>query len=436
VNEPRQERGALIALAIPLAFQQMGVQVMGLVDSALLGHYSDSALAGSGVGNYLLFAITAVALGIVMGLDTVVPQRIGADRIDAARRALASGIRLAVAIGLAAMLVVIVSPEILRLTDTPADVSADARIYVYARSFGVVPFLLTIAMRSYLAARSTTRPLVIAVIAANVLNALLDLVLIFGVEALGIPSLGVIGAAIATVVSQIGIVVVYWIAIRGLDEDKPLPSPSRDDMREIVGYGLPVGGQLLAEIGAFSVSTILAAHLGKLPAAAHMIALTLSSFTFSLALGISNATSVRVGHAIGAGDRELARRRGLIGVRVGLAIMAGFAVAFLIGARPLAQLFTDDAAVIVAAIPLLQIAALFQLSDGTQVIAAGALRGLGETRATFVGSLIGYYGIGFAVMLGLAFGAGMGAPGLWWGLSAGLTATAVYFFVRFLRATR
>jgi MATE family multidrug resistance protein len=176
--------------------------------------------------------------------------------------------------------------------------------------------------------------------------------------------------------------------------------------------------------------------MGKLPAAAHAIALNLASFTFSVAVGIGAATNVRVGHAIGAGDRALARRRGVLGLQIGLAVMACFAALFIIAARALASLFTHQLAVIAATIPLLQIAALFQLSDGTQAIAAGALRGIGDTRATFVGNVIGHYGVGLAISLALAFGAGLGAPGLWWGLSAGLTATAIYLVVRFWARTR
>ena len=215
-----------------------------------------------------------------------------------------------------------------------------------------------------------------------------------------------------------------------------LPRPTRADFKEITGHGISIGGQLLAEIGIFGIATLLASHLGKIPAAAHAIVLNLSSFTFSLTLGIGAATNVRVGHAIGAGDRMLARRRGIIGLQLGVAVMTVFASMFVIAPAVLTELFTDDAVVIAAAIPLLQIAALFQISDGAQTIGAGALRGIGENRVTFYGNLIGHYGIGLGLSLTLAFGFGMGAAGLWWGLSAGLTVTAIYLVVRFLRATR
>ena len=214
------------------------------------------------------------------------------------------------------------------------------------------------------------------------------------------------------------------------------PQPVVVPLLEIARYGGPVGGQLFAEVGIFGVATVIAAHLGKVPSAAHSIALNLASFTFALAVGIGSATSVRVGHAIGAGNLALARKRGLYGIGMGLSAMAGFAIVFVAAPGAIASLFTDDPGVIVATVPLLQIAALFQLSDGAQAIGAGALRGLGETRATLVGNLVGHYGIGLPLALTLTFSTGLGAPGLWWGLSAGLTATAIYLVIRFLVATR
>lgn len=428
------ERAAQLRLAIPLAAQQLGFQLMGTVDAALLGRYDDSALAAAGVGNSLLFAITSVGFGIVMGLDTVLPQAVGAGRHDAARRALGGGLRLAVLIGLGCMLAALAATELLVLAGVPDEVARDARLYVDLRALGIVPFLASIALKSYLAAHNITRPLIAAMVLGNLANALLDLVLIYGAGP--VPALGVAGAAFATVTVQLAIVAVYAAGVRGIDGGAPRPASTRADLAEILRYGLPVGGHLLAEIGIFGVATVLAAHMGTVPAAAHAIALNLAGFTFSVAVGIGAATSVRVGHAIGAGDRALARHRGAIGLQLGLGVMAVFASGFLIAPVALAHLFSDRAVVIAATIPLLQIAALFQLSDGAQAIAAGALRGLGNTRATFIGNVIGHYGVGLAISLSLAFGAGMGAPGLWWGLSAGLTVTAAYLVQQFLAGTR
>jgi MATE family multidrug resistance protein len=423
------ERKELLKLAAPLAAQQVGFQLMGTVDALMLGRYSDAALAGAGVGNNLLFAITSIAMGVVMGMDTVVPQALGAGRTDEARRAVGAGARLAVLVGLAATLVTLLSPLLLVVADVTPDVIDQARPYVYIRALGIVPFVLTIALRSYLTAHGATRPLLVAMIAGNVVNAGLDLFLIYGL------GLGVIGAGLATLLVQVLTLAVYAVAVRALDRGVPRPPSTAADLAAIARYGWPVAGHLFAEIGVFGLATVLAAHLGETPAAAHSIALNLASFTFSFAVGVASATGVRVGHAVGAGDLSLARQRGLLGLRVGLAVMACFAATFLLVPRLVAEAFTDSPAVIAATVPLLQIAALFQLSDGTQAIGAGMLRGLGDTRATFVGNLIGHYAVGLPIMLALGVGAAMGAPGLWWGLSAGLTVTGAYLLARFLRST-
>jgi len=432
----RSEARAMLWLAAPLVAQQAGHHLMGVVDAAMLGRYSDSALAAAGVGNNVYFAITCVGMGIVMGMDTIVPQALGAGRIDDARRAVGAGVRLAIIVGLIATLLVLASPIVLVLADVDRDVLREARPFLYMRALGVLPFLITVALRSYLAAHGLTRPMVVAMIAGNFVNAGLDLALIYGVDAIGLPAFGVIGAAAATTIVSILTAALYALAVRELDRGVQRPRSTAADLVAIARYGGPVGGQLLAEVGIFGVATVLAAHLGKIPAGAHSIALNLSSLTFSFSLGIASATSVRVGHAVGAGDLGLARRRGLLGISLGLIVMACFAAVFVILPRLLATGFTDDPTVIAATIPLLQIAALFQLSDGTQAIGAGALRGRGDTRSTLVGNLLGHYVIGLPIMLGLGFGAGMGAPGLWWGLSVGLTVTGLFLLARFVRSTR
>ena len=161
----------MIALATPLALQQFGNHLMGLVDAAMLGRYSDAALAGAGVGNNLYFAFTCIGLGVIMGMDTVVPQALGAGRVDDARRAVGAGVRLAIIVGLLTTLIVFASPLLLDVAHVDREVLHEARPYVYMRALGVVPFLVMIALRSYLAAHSVTRPLVIAVAVGNILNA-------------------------------------------------------------------------------------------------------------------------------------------------------------------------------------------------------------------------------------------------------------------------
>jgi multidrug resistance protein, MATE family len=426
----RSETTALLTLAIPLAAQQVGNQLMGMVDAGMLGRYSDAALAGAGVGNNLLFAITSVGLGIVMGMDTVVPQALGAGRIADARRAVGAGIRLAILVGLMATLLVFAMPLLMEVVGVQADVLHEAKSYIYLRAVGIVPFLITIALRSFLAAHHRTRPLVIAVIIGNLVNAALDYVLIFHF------GMGVIGAALATTVVQLLTMGLYLVAARALYPDEPAAPSTSQDLKAVLKYGGPVGGQIFAEVGIFGVATVIAAHLGELESASHAIALNIASFTFSFAMGVAAATSVLVGNAVGANNIALARSRGLLGIRVGLAVMAGCAVAFLLVPEAIARAFTNDSVVVVATVPLLHIAALFQLSDGTQAIAAGALRGLGHTSQTLWGNLVGHYAVALPLILVLCFGVDRGIVGVWWGLSAGLTVTGAYLVAMFLRGSR
>lgn len=429
------EVSPLIQLAIPLAAQQVGFHLLGAVDAAMLGRYSEAALAGAGVGNNLLFAVTAIGMGIVMGMDTVVPQALGAGRWDDARRSVGAGVRLAILVGLLCTLVSFATPMLLAIAAVDPEVVAEATPYVYLRSVGIVPFLMTVALRSYLAAHGKTRPLVIAVIAGNLANAALDAALIFGVPGLRLPALGVLGAATATTAVQILTLAVYAVGVRALDDGQVRAPSTTADVVAIARVGLPVGGQIFAEVGIFGVATMIAAHLGRLSAASHAIALNAASVTFAVSVGIGSATSVRVGLAAGAGDLALARRRGVIGLLAGFTVAACFAAVFMFAPGAVVGTFTDQSTVALAAVPLLQIAALFQLSDGTQAVAAGALRGLGRTGATLWGNLVGHYAIGLPISIAGGFALGLGIAGVWWGLSAGLTVTAIFLVANFVKNT-
>jgi MATE family multidrug resistance protein len=188
-----------------------------------------------------------------------------------------------------------------------------------------------------------------------------------------------------------------------------------------------------AEVGIFALVGFLAARLGALPLASHQLAISLASLTFTVAVGFGNAGSVRVGWAVGARDREGARRAGLAAFGAGAAFMALAALVFLALPGAVARLMTDDPAVIAAAVPLLRVAAVFQISDGIQAVGAGVLRGAGETRFTFLANVVGHWAIGFPAAVLLGFGAGAGVTGLWWGFVLGLSAVGAALFGRFVR---
>lgn len=433
-----RESRAHLVLAVPLCLGYVGQELMALVDSAMVGHFSRVALAGFGVANVLLFVLSRFGAGVIMGLDSLVPQALGSGDPARARTLYRSGLRLAMRLGIPLTLAGALVPFVLGSIGVQEDVAEEARIYLYGRLPSLMPYLVFTANASYLQAIGRTRPIVMAVLIGTFVNFLADGLLVFGdgalewagLPAIGLPPLGGLGASLSTCIVTIVMTLSLGWSIRRHHVPNA-GSANRDDVQRIVRLGMPIGLQLLAEVGIFAIVGVTAGSLGAIPAAAHQVALTIASVTFSIALGMGAATTVRVGHAVGAGDRLAARRAGVLGVEWGAALMCLAGIAFILIPHRLARVFTQDLDVIRAAAPLLAIAALFQLSDSVQAIVAGALRGAGDTRAAFVGNIIGHYGIGVWVALGLGLMADMGAVGLWWGLSAGLTVTAIGLAARF-----
>ncbi|HET6612084.1 MAG TPA: MATE family efflux transporter, partial [Kofleriaceae bacterium] len=290
------ELRALVALAVPLAVGQLGMQLMGLVDTAMLGRFTKAALAGSGVANGLMLPIAVLGMGIVMGLDTLIPQAVGAGNPARVRLLLARGLRVAIVVGVPLSAIAALTPPILHLARVDPDITAAATIYLYWRLPGMIPMLLFAALRSYLQAHHITRPIVIAVIAGNVVNAIADAILIYGdgalsavgLPAIGLPAFGVAGAAIASSCTMILACAIIALAVRAHLRAQPrtggLPETGPDPTADIFRLGVPVGLQLAAEVGLFALTGILAGRLGKVPAAAHQVSLSLVSFTFSVAV--------------------------------------------------------------------------------------------------------------------------------------------------------
>jgi MATE family multidrug resistance protein len=212
--------------------------------------------------------------------------------------------------------------------------------------------------------------------------------------------------------------------------------PRPDDLRHAVQVGMPVGMQMGAEYGIFALVGVLAGRFGALQLAAHQTALTLISFTFTIAVGIGSAGSVRVGRAVGERNLENVRRAGLAAFAGGVGVMTCSALVFLWFPYALARLITNDMSVVSAAIPLLAVAAFFQLSDGIQGVGAGVLRGAGDTRFSFIANIVGHWLIGFPTALWFGFHLDLGVVGMWWGLCAGLTTVALLLFGRFLVISR
>jgi len=441
----RHELRELFRLALPLAAAQAGTQLMGLVDVAILGRLGARELAASGLGNAVFFAFSVMGMGMVFGIDPLISQAVGAGDRLRARRVFWQGVWLSLAVTAILTVVLIAGAIALPYAGSQPELISPARIYLLVRLTSLAPFLLFFVARAYLQAHGITRPMVIAMVVANIANFFGDILLVFGGTVLpewagplrSIPAMGVGGAALATVICTLLELAVVALAVKAVHVDEPVDR--RWNTAEVVRaarVGWPVALQMGAEVGIFALVAVLASRLGTLQLAAHQLVIGLASFTFTIALGVAAAGSVRVGIGIGARDALATRFAGHVAFLGGVAVMGASALSFAIAPGILARLVTDQATVIAVAIPLMMIAAVFQLSDGIQAVGAGVLRGAGDTKYAFYANVVGHWVVGLPTALLLGFGAGLGIAGLWWGLCAGLTVVAVLLFVRFERLSR
>lgn len=440
-----REFRSLFRLAAPLAAAQAGVPLMGLVDVAVLGRLGAREIAGSGLGNAVFFAFSILGMGLVMGVDPLISQAIGAGDRLRARRVMWQGLWLSVCVAGGLTLLLLAATFALPLVGSKPELIEPATAYLLVRITSVVPFLAFFVVRSYLQAQGITRPLLTAMVAANIVNVFADILFVFGGRVLPewagplrqMPALGVAGAALATVVCtvlQLAIVVAAVLKIK-----LPERVDHRWDSVEIMRaarVGLPLGLQMGAEVGIFALVGVLASRLGTLHLAAHQLVIGLASFTFTVALGVAAAGSVRVGIGVGARDAAATRIAGRVAFAAAVGVMGLSALAFALFPRAIARLVTDQENVIAASLPLMLVAAVFQLSDGVQAVGAGVLRGAGDTKYAFYANIAGHWFVGLPVALLLGFKAGMGIVGLWWGLCAGLTVVAVLLFIRFEKLSK
>ena len=438
---PKGELASIFHLAVPLVLANAGNALMGLVDTMMVGPVGKAALSGVGVGNSLFFTLTLFAWGCVMGMDAPVSQALGAGDRRMARRVLWQALRVALVTGLLSTLIVGLSPLLLETFGVNAATAHEARRYVWARLPSLLPMLAFVACRGYLQASGTTRPIVVAIIVANLLNVVFNYVFIYGDEglarlglpAIGMPALGTVGAALATDLCQALSLILLARAIAASDAPADPARRAYDPAlsRTIFRLGVPMGLQTLAEIGVFALANLLAARIGSEAAAGHQVAISLASFTFMMTVGVGAATSIRVGYAVGRGDTPAARHAGFTGLGLGACCMSISALCFLLFPEWLAGQFTAEDDVVRAAVPLLGIAAVFQIFDGIQAVATGALRGAGDAKVPLYANIVAHWGVGFPLMLFLALHLELGARGLWWGLTGGLITVALGLTWRF-----
>ncbi len=426
----RDELFSMLRLALPVVVAELGWVSMSIVDTMMVGRLGAEAIGAVSVGSSLFRAAAIFGIGLLLGLDTFISQAFGAENHSECRRWLAHGVFLSLFLtppltGVALLPILFLdewgtSPEVLSL----------AVPYLKTLAFGVLPLLLYTSFRRYLQALSKVGIVMFALVTANLVNAAANWILIFG--NLGFPPLGVEGAGWATFVSRSYMAIVLFASILHAERHrigafiKELSHFEKQRLKDLLSLGLPAAIQLTLEIGVFATATVLASRLAPVSLAAHQVALATASFTFMVPLGVSAAGAVRVGQAMGRGRPDQAADSGWMALIVGSAFMAFAALMFLSFPVQILQLYTLETAVISVGVPLLAIAAFFQIFDGLQVISTGVLRGTGETRTSMKANLVCHWLLGLPIGYVLCFILDWGVFGLWIGLSAGLTVVGIW----------
>lgn len=424
----RDELVALVTLALPIALAQFAQIALHLTDTAIVGRTDPYALAGAGMGRSVGFAFFSLFIGVAGALDPLASQAVGAGEERRAWSAFTSALRASLLLTPVVLALIFLGWYGVHLTSADPQLSRACGDFLLGHALGGPLFGVFLCCRSYLQSQGKTRPIIIAAIAANVINAP---VCLFFVRVL---RWGAFGAGVSTTIAS---AVLTLVALRAALQMRPAEAPGDHEqvaVRKVLWLSVPVGLQMLAEIGVFSLVGVLTARLGAVQSSAHQIALSLASFTFMGAMGVSAATATRVGIAVG--ESRVPRKPGLLGIALGSLIMGVGAAAFTLIPHALVALFTNDSAVIAAGVPLLLIAALFQLFDGAQGVAGGALRGIADVRFAFLSNVVSHWFIGLPVALVLAFRMNMGVSGLWYGLTLGLICVAISCTARFVVRSR
>jgi len=430
----------VVSLAIPVALAELGWMSMTVVDTIMVGPLGPAAIGAIGVGNSAFYTFAIFGMGLLLGLDTLVSQAFGAGNRDDCHHSLSQGIYLALFITAPLMVLFACMPPAFYVLGINAEVSRLAGMFVATLSFGTLPLLLYGAFRRYLQGMGHVRPVMFTLISANLINWFFNWLLILGHW--GLPALGVVGSALSTCLARLYMAVLLawflWWFERGRQPGfrNVFRKPDWDRLQRLIHLGLPAATQILLEIAAFGAAAVLAGRLTPVALASHQIALNCAAVTFMVPLGISSAAAVAVGQAIGRGDPRDARRCGFIAIALACGFMLCSALAFILVPEPILRVYTTDRGILQIGTSLLTLAALFQLFDGTQTVATGALRGIGNTRVPMLVNLGGYWLFGIPIGYVLCFHYGFGVYGLWWGLTVALIAIALILLYSWQRHSR
>ena len=434
-NSIRNEIKATCLLAAPITVSSLVQVANGFIDTVMLGRFHPEHLAAGALGASIWIFFSLAGLGFVAGMAPIIAQHNGANRQHLIANVFQQGVWICFLIAAIAFLGLRNFGELLNLIGTDAAVIPLTKEYLVIVSWGAALSQLYMAGRFVSEGIEYVRPMMIIQLALLPVNALGNYALIFGNW--GFPELGAIGAAIATSITlSLSLLLmllnlIYNQRYRDLALFKKYYGIDFSKIKEILSISIPIAISMILESSLFTSISLLMGKLGVLPLAGHQIAINYASLMFMFPLGLALAATVRVGNAVGRLDYEEARLRGWVAIVLSLMFMICSACVLLIFNQQIAMVYTSDSAVITVAASLLVLAGFFQISDGLQISAAGALRGYKDTKVPMYICLLGYWIIGFPCAYYLGFEAGFQATGLWWGLIVGLTIAAVLLVSRY-----
>jgi multidrug resistance protein, MATE family len=438
----RTEVRPTLRLALPLVLAELGWMSMTIVDTMMVGRLPNSAVAMGAVslGSGIFMVLALFGEGLLLGLDTLVAQAFGAGKREDCHRSLINGVYLSIALTPFLAAPVWLMERFLTAIRVDASVLSQTIPYTKALTVGLFPLLLYFAVRRCLQAMNMVRPVAFALVTANIINAVFNWILIYGKW--GAPAMGTVGSGWSTAIARVymaGVLIAYLFWYDRKHRTELLKTPVDIDLRRIkqlIALGIPAAMQFTLESGVFATVTALIARLGAIPLATHQIALNTVAFTYMVPLGIASAAAVRVGQALGRRDPRGASAAGGTAIFVGAAFMTLAGIVLVSVPRWIARIYTADELVIRSTAALLAAGAAFQLFDGIQSVATGALRGAGDTRTPMLCHFTAYWIIGLPLGAWLCFRRGWGALGLWIGLSLALILIGIVLLVVWRRKVR
>lgn len=423
-----------VLLGLPLIAAQLAQTALNVTNTLVLGRLGPEELGASVLGWQFFFVIWMFGSGFGFAVMPLVANAIGSNDPRGGRRFVRMGLWISFAYALVMMVPLWNAEAIFLALGQDAHISALATDYVRTLQWSLFPQLAIIVLRSFLGAVGRPGIVVVALLLGVAMNAMLSILLVFG--GLGLPALGMHGAGLSTFIATccVALFLIVYVArqreLRRQDMFVRFFKPDAPALLEVFRLGWPIGTTVVAEVALFTATSFMMGTIGAMELAAHGIALQLSGLAFMIPLGLSAATTIRVGHAFGRADRDNVARAASTSLALGLAIACLSALVFLTMPYALIGLYLDldapsSAGVIPLAVAYLGVAGIFQIVDSVQALSSGALRGLKQARIPMVIALVSYWAIGVPAGYGLAFFAGWGGIGIWWGLAIGLAAAAV-----------